>query len=433
MKYPKILIIGNHYFDLHSGGGITLTNLFKGWDEECIAVAGENIYDPDYTVCKKFYQLGSAEIKRRFPFNLITRKKNIRSGLVNKNSPIVSKSLVGTNNSFFKNKYEKILSDTGLYHYKQRYQISEEFLDWVTQYSPDIIYSMLGSLELIEFIRELRKVLKKPIAIHIMDDWPVTITLAAKRPFRLFWQKIIDNELRHLLSEAQILFCISESMSNEYKIRYKKDFIPFHNPINLEFWNSAFRKNYEVNSPFIILYAGRIGPGVQNCFVDIAKAVNELTHNGFKIQLHIQATNFNPVLNYLLEFDFIKVKEITPYNSLPKIFSEVDLLLLPNDFENHSIAFLKHSMPTKASEYMISGSPILVYSSIETAVTRHALKYGWGYVVSENDNSKLKSAITEIYEKKDLRSKLGNTAREYAIKNYDDVIVRENFRNSFII
>ena len=36
MNYPKVLIIGQ-YFHTESGGGITMTNLFKGWDKEKIA------------------------------------------------------------------------------------------------------------------------------------------------------------------------------------------------------------------------------------------------------------------------------------------------------------------------------------------------------------------------------------------------------------
>ena len=41
-----------------------------------------------------------------------------------------------------------------------------------------------------------------------------------------------------------------------------------------------------------------------------------------------------------------------------------------NDFDKKSISFLKYSMPTKASEYMISGTPVLVYSHGETAVSK---------------------------------------------------------------
>ncbi|MEO7046241.1 MAG: hypothetical protein ABI091_13105, partial [Ferruginibacter sp.] len=128
------------------------------------------------------------------------------------------------------------------------------------------------------------------------------------------------------------------------------------------------------------------------------------------------------------KYDFIRLNASVPYKELPKIFSEADLLLLPNDFDSRSVSFLRYSMPTKASEYMISGTPILIYSSIETAVANHALKYKWGYVASEKDQVLLRNSIEELYNNKELRFKLGTSAKSYAINNYNGIIIREQFR-----
>ena len=211
------------------------------------------------------------------------------------------------------------------------------------------------------------------------------------------------------------------------------NFIPFHNPIDVKHWSLFAKEHYEFTEPFIILYAGRIGVGIEKSFFDIAEAIANLNSKGFKIRLHIQATNFNPVLDELRRFNFVKINPTVSYSELPGIFSQSDLLLLPNDFDRKSLSFLKYSMPTKASEYMVSGTPVLLYSSIETAVTTHALKYKWAYVVSEQSRSALESAISELYEKKELRARLGTTAKEYAINNYDGDIIRDKFRKSFIL
>ena len=82
--YPKILIIGQS-FNIQSGGAITLTNLFYGWDKNNIAVAAdaETIGNPGFEVCEKYYQLGSLEIGRRFPFNLNPWSNYIESGIIN--------------------------------------------------------------------------------------------------------------------------------------------------------------------------------------------------------------------------------------------------------------------------------------------------------------------------------------------------------------
>lgn len=428
MNYPKILIVGQ-CFNTSTGGGITMTNLFREWDKENIAVVAAEIRNPTFEVCNKYYQLGQFEIKRRFPFNLNRWSKHIKSGPIN--FPKISQISSPDNfhkKSLFKKVYLSALHLTGLYHYKSRYSISNEFLKWVKEYSPDIIYSQLSTIELIDFVAELKKILSIPVAIHIMDDWPLTIS--KKGIFQSFWENKIDKKFRRLLKDSNFFLSISEAMSKEYYNRYGYNFIPFHNPIDLNFWGLHSKSNYEFYEPFKILYAGRIGPGIKNCFFDIAAAIKNLVSKGLKIELHIQSTSQDPVLDDLIKYNFIKLNPPVAYIELPKIFASADLLLLPNDFESRSISFLKYSMPTKASEYMISGTPILLYSSSQTAVTSHALKYKWAYIVSEQNKQLLESAIEELYNNEKLRSKLGNIAREYAINNYNGIMIREQFKKT---
>lgn len=428
MNYPKILIVGQ-YFNTATGGGITMTNLFKEWNKDNIAVAAPDIHNPTLEVCNKYYQLGSFEMIRRFPFNLNRWDKHIKSGPIN-----LSKiSLTSSPNSSYKKSllkkvYVRLLHFTGLYHYKSRYKISKEFLKWVKEYSPDIIYSQLSTIELIDFVAELNKILNVPVAIHIMDDWPLTIS--KKGIFQSYWKKRIDKKFRSLLKESTIFLSISEAMSKEYYNRYGYNFIPFHNPIDLNFWGVHSKSNYEFYECFKILYAGRIGPGIKNCFFDIAAAIKTLVSRGLQIEFHIQSTSDDPILNELVKYNFIKLNPPVAYNELPKVFASADLLLLPNDFESSSISFLRYSMPTKASEYMISGTPVLLYSSTETAVTKHALKYNWAYIVSEQNKQLLETAIEQLYSNKELRSKLGSLAREYAINNYNGVTIREQFKKT---
>jgi glycosyltransferase involved in cell wall biosynthesis len=427
--YPKILIIGK-YFEKRHGGGITMTNLFKGWDKNSLAVAATEINNPDFEICNNYYQLGSLEIKHKFPFNLNKKDKKNPSGLlreeVKKNNP----NSVPAKDSRTRSLYNGFLDFTGLIHYRQRLGYSDEFLKWVKDFSPDIIYSQLSQYELILFVSQLHQDLKVPVAIHIMDDWPSTVVKTGI--LKSYWNKVIDKKFRKLLYDAKVLMSISETMSIEYKKRYGHDFIPFHNPIEVEFWETPCSRPQSSQNPFIILYAGRIGPGIQNCFLDISEAIENLINDGLNIELHIQVVNHNIVLDSLAKFNFIKFNKAVRYSELPSIFAKANLLLIPNDFDEKSISLLKFSMPTKASEYMASGVPILVYSSIETAITKHALKHQWAFVVSEKKIEKLESTIRTVYENKDLGIKVSTTAKEFAKKNFDSKIIRNEFRKAFL-
>jgi hypothetical protein len=54
---------------------------------------------------------------------------------------------------------------------------------------------------------------------------------------------------------------------------------------------------------------------------------------------------------------------VADYADLPEIYSSADILVIANDFDEKAICFLRYSMPTKASEYMISGTPSGIFSS----------------------------------------------------------------------
>jgi len=429
MNYPKVLIIGEQ-FDRRSGSGITLSNLFCGWNIDNIAVASSEIFSPDVSVCNKYYYLGYQEIKWKFPFNLklITQKKEpgINADLLKNDQMALAKP----NENWLKRIQNKVITISGLLHRRREIVISHEFKKWVNDFTPELIYTQLSSFELIEFVSKFQKEFNLPLVIHIMDDWPKTIVDGQKFIFKHYWKALIGKNLKNLFNNADLLLSISDAMSDEYKIRYSLNFIPFHNPIDLNHWSSGIGKDYERKEVFRILYAGRIGNGLRNCLFEVASAISEiLENNTFKIELQIQATSDDGILDKLKKFNFVKINPPVEYTDLPKIFSGADLLLLPNDFDKKSINFLKYSMPTKASEYMASGTPILLYSHPDTAVAKHAIKNNWAFVVSENSCPKLKVAIKKLYEEMELRKNVGVSAQRFAFEHYDSTIVRAYFRD----
>jgi glycosyltransferase involved in cell wall biosynthesis len=221
---------------------------------------------------------------------------------------------------------------------------------------------------------------------------------------------------------------ICEEMSVEYKSRYKFDFLPFHNPIDIDFWLPKVKKEYCTEKQFTILYAGRIGNGVKESISDIAMAVRILVNEGLDIVFEIQTSDIEE-LNELIVFDNI-VRSCPPINYalLPNRFSTADLLMLPQDFDEASVKFLKYSFPTKVSEYMISGTPIVVYGTLESAIVKYAMKEKWGYVVSVKCIESLVNALRKLYSDTMLRKSLGELAQCIAIENEDCIKVREKFK-----
>lgn len=411
-----------------------MTNLFRQWDGNCLAVACQNIESPDLNICDNYYCLGSLEFCHNFPFNLNEKwKPEVFSGVLPKITDTHNDCGIRRlpHSGRFRSGYESLIRTFGLNHYKRRMVISGDLLKWIQEFSPDFIYSQLSDLESILFVERLHDELKIPIAIHIMDDWPRTI--GREGVLKSYWHKKILKSFKRLLSKTSVFLSISEAMSEEYYSRYGYRFTHFHNPIDLDFWGRESKTCYECKEPFTILYAGRIGRGISDSLKDIAQAVDNLVVRGVKIEMHIQATIYNPILDDLSKFKSVKLDPTVTIDRLPGIFSNSDLLLIPIDFDEDSIQFLKFSMLTKASEYMVSGTPILLYASSETAIAKHASKHKWAYVVTDNKTEVIENAIMELYSNSELRSRLGTTAKRYAEEHYEGKKVQEEFRKAFIL
>lgn len=432
---PKILII-SETFKSDTGGGITLTNLFKDFPRECLANAAdakELVKINQTNICDNFYSLGLHEKKTLKIFSFLQKKGYSGKYLINEKSINEQKSEVKSKSyrTLLVDFFFKILHFIGIYHILYRYEISPAFRNWLEEFNPDYIYTQLSARELIRFTEKIQKLTNAKVAVHIMDDWPSTIS--KKGILKKYWQQKIDKEFKELLSKASILMSISEGMSDEYKRRYNKDFIPFHNPIDAHHWLPSSKNNLNVDPEYIkILYAGRIGLGTSDSIIDIANAIEDLCKGGLKINFHIQTTTLNSsVIERLKEFSCVRINPVVKYSDLPKIFSDADLLVMPIDYTKKGIQFLKYSMPTKASEYMISGTPILLYCHPEVSLYSHAKEHGWASIVSERNNETLKNKIKELISNIDLRLELSKTSKTYAKNNFDSAIVRKNFMNQF--
>lgn len=434
--FPKVLVVGQT-FNKTEGSGITLSNLFFDWPKEKLAVTvNTNICNEvDFSVCNNYFQLTYRDKLHPFPLGIPLPK--IKGG------PILNVNQKNRNFDLSEKKYRPrkferiykiikfILDFFGLYHLLYRIEITEDFENWVKDFNPDIIYSPLNTLEMIRLVNDLSDITHKRVVIHMWDDWPQIINKHGLLYF--YWKKTIEKEFRQLLDKSSILLSISESMSLEYKDRYKKNFIPFHNPIETSKWLKFSKKNWSRKGLFTILYAGRIGIGMQKSIIDFAKVVNDLSKENFDIVFEIQSSDISLIRNQVQFNEHVKWVRPVDYETLPKKFSEVDLLLIPVDFDTPSLRFIRLSYQTKISEYMISGTPVLVYADKSTEVARYVKEDGWGYWVSERDPEKLKEAVLTLYKDENLRMLLGEKAKNLAMEREDAEKIREKFRQCLSI
>ncbi|HKK41827.1 MAG TPA: glycosyltransferase [Bacteroidales bacterium] len=433
-KYPRILIFGPP-FNNFTGGGITLSNLFKGWDKESIAVAstGHVLQNLTTDVCDTYYLLGKNEQRWMFPFNFLQRP--FPSGLMTfeKNETLPEYHFRPSIRRFIVNKlFYPFLKWIGLIHIMSKIRFSEEFRQWLTGFNPEILYMQVTSKEDINFAVKLCDFLRIPSVIHNMDDWPSTIS--NKGLFKTYWKNRIDREFKELLARVDLHLSISHAMSDEYLRRYNINFTAFHNPIETKVWKKYTKTTYNFDDEVVkVLYSGRIGVGITESLVEVATVIEEINKTWGNIKLFIQSPSGDfEVRNRLQKYDCIVLNSPVEYSELPAIFSTADIMLIANDFEDQGIDYLRYSMPTKVSEYMISGTPILVYASPETAVSKFFMEHNCGSCVTEQDPGQINEALKKLVDDREYREKLGQNAVNLALNLFDSNKVRHDFQTLII-
>jgi glycosyltransferase involved in cell wall biosynthesis len=260
-----------------------------------------------------------------------------------------------------------------------------------------------------------------------MDDWQVVLTNGLFKKYR---DKKVDTALRELLERSSLLLSICDEMSIEYKERYNKDFIPFHNPVELDFWKPYQKKNYDLTNSPTLLYAGRIGLGIDSSLKTFAKAIDQVNEESNMSATFVLQTHPKEKPDWLIDYKCIQHQSFVPYQELPKVMSNADFMVLPYDFAEKPLKYIRLSMPTKASEYMISGTPIIVFGPEETAIVKYAQKSGWAKVIVENKVEVVAKAIKQLFENKDERRRIAQNAIQVAERKHGSHNISRNFQDA---
>lgn len=424
--YPKVLIIGET-FRYNGGGGITLINLFKEWPSEKIAIVTDRINETTTSPNVRFYQLGQLEHKTPFPFSIFNKIN--RSGEV---SPKVDSTVIQSSpvksilKPLLRKIYNNILQFLGIFYFLDKLELSDELVNWINEFSPDIIYSQPFRYKDMVFANQLKTETEIPLVIHIMDD---SISFLNKPNILYFyWKKKTQQSFKNLVHSATVCMSISDAMSDEYFKRYNKNFIAFRNPIEIDIWRPFIKTSWEIEEQIKIIYTGRLAVPNINSLYSFCQVIHNLNVNGYSIMFDIYSIDTNiKFYNQIKKLQGISIKKAVSYTEIPALLSQYDITFLPIDFSNKGIKYAKFSISTKTSEYMISGVPILLFAPENVALTTYAKKYDCMICVSENNLSLLSKTLVSIIENKEIRELISLNAVEIAKNRSSGLVVRKHF------
>ena len=311
--------------------------------------------------------------------------------------------------------------------------LSKELSQWIAEFQPDVVYTILGSIGMMELIEKIVMQNQLPLIVHMMDDWPTAQYRGGV--FSLFLRRKMESLLNSLLHKSSVRMGICDLMSEEYEKKYGLPFVSFQNTIDAARWGelSPNTKNGR-EGEILLLYVGSIFPNAQlESLKECCQAVAGLKQNGWNIRFEIYSPTFlaTAFRSELVIDPCISLHEaITDDTTFFAKLRSADVLVLPVNFDQATIRYIKYSMPTKVPAYLLSGTPILVYGPKDVAQVKYAHHDGWGYVVSSHGVKHVQEGIRELTHNESLRRRLSARARILAQERHDAAKVRYAFQKT---
>lgn len=430
MNYPRLLLVSSSLFNPFSGGGITLVNLFKGWPEKRIAAVHTETYPLDTTICSHNYALDAKELGWFWPLNhILSARKLERKNSNNAEIPANNiQNTVAHVSAYWRifRFVNRLIASEGLQDY---ITITASLKNWVTDFQPDVIYTLLGSLGYMRLVSALVEITGAKLVIHMMDDWP-SVRYRQGQLAGIF-RRQMETELDRIIQKATVCMGISPAMCETYQQRYGKEFLSYSNALDLTKWMRYSRQAWSTKTNLQILYSGSILKEAQLAsLLDIAQAVELLNQQGMAIAFDIHTPMpFDATYQAdFVAFSHTHLKLPLDDAAVASAMAAADLLVLPVNFDAHTQHYVRYSNPTKLPAYMISGTPILAYGPEGVDQIDRAARDGWGYVVNERSIEGMADAICELTQNIVLREKIGRKAQYVAQRDHDATKVRSSFQ-----
>jgi len=438
--WPRVLFITPCAFNGITGGGITFGNLFGGWPKDRLACVTSDTVPVSHDVCEKYYLLGRDERRRLPPWRSLAPVKQTGGPLLAETSregeapaeptPTRRTRLGGSLALPSITLAHRILGSAGL---PERGDLSPALRQWIEDFKPDVIYTILGDTTMIDLVEKAAGAFSLPVVLHMMDDGVTEPNRTGY--YRMWFGRTYRAGLGRLLDTAADRLAICDAMADAYANRYHQPFAAFHNAVDVAaIMQRHLPATSHRNQPPRLLYAGSIYPIAQDrSLLDCCEAVARLNAKGTAVEFHVHAARslFGDYAAQVEAHAGCTFHEALDDNAaFYEAITAADVLVLPANFDAESVRYIGLSMPTKVPAYLASASPILVYGPMQAAQVQYMTDHACGLIVDEQDPAMLEGAIERIINDMPLREAISERAFVQAQTQHDVRIVRKRFRDT---
>jgi glycosyltransferase involved in cell wall biosynthesis len=415
---PRVLYIGINPIQRVGAEGITVANLFSGWDQQALAQLFFSDIEPDKELCGKSFRLGDAV----FPVDYCVRALSGKA--IKSDHPLTHKiggvgpSVDDTLNLRVRlHLIARAVNDLG------PCVLPSAAARWIREFRPDVIYSSLGNARLMKIaIWASRVAGNVPIVPHFMDDWPSTLYADGR-----LWsipKNIVDHMLRRLFRRAPMGLCIGESMSEEYKARYGRDFRGFMNCVDDEEFESSPRRGGSGQGPLIWAYVGGLH---LNRWKSLALLAQCITAQGAILRIFAPERDLYECGSVFPAVRNVETGTLAP-DEVMKAMKQSDVLIHVESFDQAESTYTRFSVSTKLAQYLACGRTIFGLGPAGLASLKLIKEARAGITVTKEDRAEVAHAVTRTSNDPVFRLESGRRGWEYASVHFKKSVISQKFR-----
>jgi hypothetical protein len=422
--FCKILIISNSIPNEDNATSITLKNMFSGWPVNQIAVI--------YTSLEKTPRNSIYPVFHISELKYFNNKQTTSNALIN-NARLSKSEVKGVRGANKRSSLKfRVLNyiHTLLSSYKALlpYKYSSELKKFVSEFKPDIIYTPLGSIAIMNITCKLSDNFNLPVVPHFMDDWPHTIY---EDDFSLFIPCLSKKYfLNKVFKKAKIGLVISDKMAGEYSSEYHKRFFPLMNCIELGELNSE-RPVMMSGKKIVFSYFGGLHLlrwKTLRLFFELLEKKSALFQHALEFRIY---TSDADRIKYQHEFNQSPAVLFCERVSQDGLLSEMkksNYLIHVEAFDEKIKKYTRLSISTKIPEYLVAQRPIVAIGPHDVASIEYLRNNNCAHVVSDLENIAASSFIENLFSEK-YNDEILQNALQLFLKNHNTKIQHQLLRS----
>ncbi len=404
-----------------SATGITMSNLFLGWQPERLGqvYTADMASDPPAKGCE--VRLSSRDL---VPFSLF-RGRSGQMIPAAKPPPPWHTPITGESRS-------RALARKAISPFLEflPYDLPDGALGRIRRFKPDVIYSMLGSMRMVGLVAKLARQLDLPVVPHFMDDWLATYAVPSRSLGTPLHVRCLNTAVERLFERVPVAMAIGDMMREEYSSRFSRTFFSFMNPVDVD---PSFPRDAIPNADgFVTLvYVGGLHLGRAQMLADIAEAVRDVATGDCRVALDIYAPASDAPAARRIETiaPSVRYRSSIPPDQVRTVLDQSDVAIHVEAFDEECAAYTRLSVSTKIPQYLAAGIPVLAYGPRTLASCRYVHDTGSGVHVGTRDRMDLREAVRALAASENLRRELGYRGWQRARECHDAGRVRDHFRD----